>query len=498
MAAPVFSDNPQEWTTLEGLYINELPPPGTIKGVDQSTVAIVGATVRGPLDATEISSPSEFMHIFGGRDYTDGGALVNEVWRALLNKRFGKLVIARAAAAAASAALLTLDDGTDDIITITASSVGAWGNGVTAAVTDASNGVATSFNLVLSYRGKSVTYENLSVNGTDNNLTVTIGDNPANLVVVTKVAAGRPDNVTATALATGADGTIAGSDYTTALTKVKEYRGVSVVFCASLDATITGVFNTAANTAAAASSDRLFLVHTGDAADYVTDAVDVADAFTRTDRLVLVYNHPYTLDPVTGLNILTTPTEWLASVLSQTSANVHPGVAENDRYMAGVSRLSFPAFTRAEYKTLKAAGISTYEKDDGYHLVSAVTTSLVSGKEEITRRRMTDYLQISAGNRLKYYVKQLGRVATKRQIKAELSAFSKSVQDNEGSGVVLPIIAADDATYGPGFVIDDVSLNVAGNDPGLHIVLWRVRLIGHLLYIVLQTEIGTGLTISEV
>ena len=281
MPAPLFTTNPAEFTRLEGLYVYETTPPGFIRGVSLGTAAVFGRCVRGPVDTPlEITSESRFLEVFGGRDYGAGGTLIGHIWRDLLNKPFGKLIVCRAADADATTTSFTHETAADGagtaVLKIEASSPGAWSNGLVYwQVVDATDGNANHFNLMVKYLGKTTTYENLSIYSTDDNLLETLGDDEGNVVVLTKVAAGRPINsasVTETEFAAvrdsdgwvplglitgwtavaGSDGTIAAADYTgtnRALDQVKAYRGVGIVWCAEDDATITPSVNWSAATA---------------------------------------------------------------------------------------------------------------------------------------------------------------------------------------------------------------------------------------------------------
>lgn len=516
MPAPFFTTNQSEFSRLEGLYIYEQNPPGFIRGVSLGTVAVMGQCVRGPIDTPiEITSEARFLEIFGGRDYGSGGAIIGDVWRALLNKPFGRLIVCRAAAAAAVKASLTCETGVDGagtaVLRIDASSAGAWGNNIKARIDTATNGDANYFNLVLSYLGSTTTYENLNIStGVDNTLEV-LGDDEGNLVTLTKLASGRPANfstitevnweanddadnymnlgttLSAYAYVAGANGTLAASDYTgtdRALDKIKEYKGVGVVFCAEDESdTIVQSVNSAMITAAASASDRLFLIWTGDHTDSVSDVDTYADTLTRLDRVVLCENSPYTVDSETGTAIRTPPVEWMASILSQIDVDINPGEESTKAYTAGITSLTNESRTREDYITLKEAGVASLEKDEGFSFVSAVTMSLTSGKEQITRRRSADFLQLSAANRLKWYVKKKNTAANRRVMGNELLSFSNSLRDQ---GRVVEE-----------FSVTQDSVNTeAQRAQGIEYILWRVKLIDHMLHIVLKTEIGTGVVIE--
>lgn len=518
MPAPLFTSNPAEYVRLEGLYVTERNPPGFVQGVSLNTVGVFGQTTRGPVDTpVEITSEARFLEVFGGRDYGNGGTLINQVWRDMLNKPFGKMVVVRAAASAAAVASLNCEEGIDgsgtEVLKVSASSKGAWGNQVYVRVDNATNGNADYFNLMVKLNGATRKYEDLCIKtASDDNLAEVIGDDYGNWIVATKLADGRPatfSTITETdweskddsddymALGTtltlytsvaGTEGTIAASDYTSsnrALDQIKNYKGVSIVFSAESDGTIGPSVNTAMVTAAAAASDRVFLCWTCDHSDSVSDATTYFDGLSAgaNDRMIATFNSPYTLDTETGLLIQVPPTAWMASILSQTEVDDHPGSEDTKQFTAGISKLTYDSIAREDYVTLKEHGICALERDDGFVFVSGVVMGLVSGKTEITRRRSADKLQMSAAKRLKAYVKQRNTETNRRAMSGEIIDFSEDYKLKER-------IVED-------YVIDQESQNTdSSRAQGLEYILWRVKLISHMLHVVLLTEIGTGVTIE--
>lgn len=489
-----FTTNPSDFSKLEGLYISERDPPGFISGVDLSAVGILGVTVRGPTAVTEINSVSRFVEVFGGRDYGAGGTLINKIWKDLINKPFGKLYIKRVvdtSSAVAGSLQVSTAAGTA-CITITATSVGAWSlaanNGPTVAIATATDGDATHFNLTVSYLGKSTTYQNLDATSgnTDDDLETIIGDDDANIISVSIVNNGTPAITSATALTGGSDGTLASADYTAALTELTNAQGPRIIFCA--DAAIDQEdLNGQIVTDAALVSDRVYVTWSGTHGQSVsTEAASAAGHITtRSDRIIWCYNSPYTNDPDTGTQIQVSPAAWMASVLCQNDVDVHPGATQTTKQTAGIRKLTNASMARTDLITLREAGICTLESiPEGFVFRSGVTTSLTSGKTEITRRRSADFLQLSAANRLRTYVKKKNTVANRASMVAELTAFSRQLQVDER------IIEE--------FQIDQSSVNTAASRAqGIEKLLWRVRLIGHILHLVLETEISTGTIIES-
>ena len=515
MASDVFfSTNPADFPRLEGLYISERNPPGFIRGADLSRVGIGGVTVRGPAGPQTITSTARFLEVYGGRDRGAGGALVSEIWAALLNKPMGTIVVNRVIAVDAVKASLsaeTLLDGTGvAVLRIDAANAGAWGGDISVKVEDASDGNANHFNLLVKYLGGQSIYENLNINtATDDNLAEVVGDDLATLVTLTKLADGRPANFAAIteaawvaavdaddfmALGTvvaaytsvaGDDGTAVAADYNAVLSTLAVTEGVSIVMMAGASVDQNSLNATIVNEAAL-TSDRIFLTWAGVHGQSV--AVEVAnlttDITTRSDRIVWCYNSPYTLDPDTALKIQRPPHEFMAAILTNNDVDIHPGARSASDQLAGITHLTKQDLTRADLIALRDAGICQLEKLPGlFSFRSARTTDLTTGKEEITRRRSADFLQLSAADKLREFVKAKNTIEARAQIAGLLVGFSQSLRDQ--SRIV------------ENFAIDQESVNTdAQRAQGIEKVLWRVRLIGHILSLVLETEIGTGVVIE--
>ncbi len=489
-----FTSNPSEFGRLEGLYVSERTPPGFIRGVNLSVVGFAGKCVRGPLTPQTINSTARFLEVYGGRGYFAGDTLKGEVWKALLNKPFGPIVVRRVAAAAAALATATLSNAVPTaIVRVDASSVGAWANGaaggVKVSVEAASDGDANHFNLRAKWTGtgKEVVYKNINLNtATDDNTLTVLGDDIGNLITLTKLANGRPINIADVSLAGGSDGAVANGDYQSALNDLAVEPGVAIVLipeAGPTPATINGYLVTLAPTVA----DRLFL--TWSQVHGQTQATEVANVAaqitTRSDRIWWCYNSPYTNDSELGTEVQTAPHVWLASILSQIDVDVHPGAFETTKYLAGIKRLTNTALSRADLIALREAGITTLERFPGYfQFRSVVTTSLTAGLTEGTRRRMADFLLLSASDRLRFYVKMKNTDEVRAQMGGELVAFSKSLKDQ---GRVIE-----------DFSVDQESVNTAAQRArGEEHMLWNVNLIDHILGLVLEANIGTGVVIER-
>lgn len=519
MPEPLVTTNPADYTKLEGVYISPKDPPPFVKEVGFATTGIFATALRGPTDkAVIIRSPRELKNIYGLDRYDAGGTAINsELWKALLNKKFGELVIYRVAAAAAVKGSFTLEDTAAgagaEVCRIDASAKGLYGRDVYWKVEDATDADADHWNLRIKYKGEEFLYENIDTGsgtpGNDNTASI-IGTEDSRLIDLVKIADGRPVNsaasvdgadadgyvylgqvVAAFTSIPASDGTIAASDYTVAdgpLDTLADYKGVSHVFCGNEDGTITASVNAAMKVKAAASSDRLFLIHEGAlTGSPVTPANVITDVSSfRDGRLVYCHNSPYTLDTQLGTEVITSPVSWAACILANTDVDIHPGEEGTLQYLAGIIRIDQPAISRLNYEAMKAAGIMSLERDeDGNHqFVSGVVTILTAGKTEITYRRMRDFLQLSAAKFAKPFVKKRGTSGNQDQLEGGLDSWLYGLQQSER-------------------IVREYSIDMDGvNDldseaQGLKYIAMNVQLINHWLHIVFLTDIGTGTVIEQ-
>lgn len=492
MGAPFFSNNSSDWTALEGVYINNLVPPAAILGVNLNGVGIAGKTIKGPINTPVlVSSPQRFVDVFGSRDMGTGGAVLNDVWLTMLNKQFGpQTYVVRAAAAAAVLATKNTSDG---YMKIDASSKGVWGNSTSFQVANATDGNVNHFNLtVVDYAGKTTVYQNLDISTGVDNLSVKVGDDYANPVVLTKLLSGRPVNQGPTFLLSGADGTIADSDYTATDGPIDvgtNLQGIGVFLVANRS---SATLKTKIQTNAGTVSDRLFLICPDTAATSLATAVTEVASY-RSVRVVYCFNHPYTLDPIAALNIQVQPNDWMASILSQTNVSVNPASAtDTNTLLQGISKLTIPAMKRADYISAKNAGIAALESQStGFNFYSGCNTFLVdgTGRDQIDVTRETDFILLSLANALKPFVKQKASDARRAQMVSEMTGFLQSLQGT--------IIAEDSEDAGPGFLVDNSTLNTPiSRGQGIEQILLKVRLLNDMDYIVLTASIGTQVTIS--
>jgi len=282
------------------------------------------------------------------------------------------------------------------------------------------------------------------------------------------------------------EGTAVSADYISALDDLSFFDGIAAVIVAgsSVD---QNALNGQVAINAALVSDRAFLTWSGThGQSRATEITNAGTDFpTRLDRVDWCFNSFWVRDPKTGLLIQRGAHELMASIYSQTEVDTHVGSIAALSMAAGVNKVTNTTLNRADLKLLKAAGSCTLEKvKKGFLFRSGVTMSLASGKKEIAQRRMRDFLQISASEELVDFVKSKGTSTNRILLGAMLISFTQNLQDDER------IVEA--------FEVIQTGINTAASRAkGIEKVLWRVKTLGHWLSLVIETEIGVGVTITE-
>lgn len=520
MPAPRFVSN--DLFGAPGVYVRELRPTAPVRGQLRNTVGIVGQCVRGPVNVPiECTSYGRFLAVFGGRDYGAGGAVIGKVWEALQNKPIGKFVVVRAAAAAAAVASFDWETAAGGagtaVLRIAATSPGLWGNDVSFKVTAATDGDANKFNLTIRYLGTFTTYENLNIFGSNDNLALVVGTDEANLVVLTKLAAGRPVNTAAgvdgadtegyvnlgetvsgfTSVA-GTEGSIADTDYTgagKAMEILANQKAIGIRY-------VAGRSNAAVKAKllalAQAANEGLWLF-CPDSSSVTVSTWNTELATMRDDRAVGVYNHPKTRDPDTGEVVTVEPHAWLAGVLSQTEPDVHPGVVDNAPYLAGIVGLTHESLALGDYDALDAAGSTVLERttDEAGNTIFAfangVTTDLAANNRQLDGRRQKDFLisgiiQRARGDQFRPNTRKR-RLARQADISAWLTELAKAERFVRSDAGGKPLF-----TY-----TNDESVNPAGDvDSGIQRDLVRIKLIPMNLVLSLQIEAGTNVDVRVI
>lgn len=504
-----------------GVYIRERQPSPITRGINRNKIGLAGTAIRGPANvAVEVASPRRFAEVFGGRDQGGGGAIASELWKALLGKPFGPLTVVRVVPAAAATASFNVESaaggGGTEIAKIAATSPGTWGNNVGWKVSAATDGNANHWNLTLRYLNTYVTYQNLDTSTGQDNTAIVLGSDYANLVVITKLANGRPANSAAstdgadadgytllgqtvggyTAVA-GTDGTLADTDYT-GTGKAMEILNARVDLAACA---VAGRSNSTIKTKAYALAPTcrgLWLIGPDSSSvTYSTFGTEVANY--RHGRVIPCFNAPSYTDPTTDELVVGEPHIAMASMLSQIEEDSHPGAAANAVHNAGIRGLAFENLIAADYDAIDALGISYLERDIGpagqvqFTWGNAVTASLAENDRQLTGRRAKDFLIAGIAQRLKADVFEPNTRSRRESTRSSVLSWL------QGLAIEERFIATDESSKQPLVTVENgVEVNSSEDRRvGNQRTQVRAQLIPHQLRVGLDIEVGTDVTITE-
>lgn len=477
------SNDPTVFDDVDGIVIDESAPPPSIQGAKTNVVLMFGQFERGPSTIESIGSVGELYEAYGNNNAFTG-------MTALRNKKFGTLKLCRVVASDAVKGTKTFPNATPaSAITFTAKFKGAYGNGIKVTIAAGSS------------TGKKYTIQDTNANAVlpieiyDNVLIANIVDEAtfadSKLVDVTVVLdTSEPANASATALTSGSDGTVADSDYQTAIALAEVEAVANLVFIDSYNATRNGYLKAHA----AATQDKMVIVCGAESDSVATAISDVASYRDTAGRIIYAYNHVKT--SIDGADVYQAPAFFLASIISQIGPHVDPAFAKNVAFTYGVTGLK-KALTRQNYIDLMAAGICAFEYDAdlGYKVKSGIVTQIVdSSKVTIVRRRMADYLTYSAAKFLKNYQNAVNSVANRTAVKAAILSFV-----GEHERAPLSMLPSDnDVKSGKAKIVDTESLNTDDSiGAGKFIVLWKQRLFSSMRFIVVKAEIGETVVVTE-
>lgn len=178
---------------------------------------------------------------------------------------------------------------------------------------------------------------------------------------------------------------------------------------------------------------------------------------------------------------------YYASVLSLLAPERNPGQAAEPIPTAlssvlGIQR-GVASLTMSDYITLKARGVSAIRIDRtvGPIIQSGVTSSLLTGRTDIKRRRMADYIQDSLVQLLMPFSKLPLSDSNKDSMTNEVEAFLGELR----SATVPSNQRIND------YVVDDKNGNTdAAIAQGIYTIIVKVQLTPTADFIVLQTAIG--------
>jgi hypothetical protein len=473
------TNNPLEFDEVDGIVIDEKAPSPQVQGVGTGVAILVGQFQRGLQALESISSLADFQEKFGKSSFSGNVQLKN--------KKFASgMKIIRVIASDAAAAQILADDGAaTDLLQFDAKSKGAYGNSLSVEIVA---GTVSGVKITVSDDNADAVLQSEEYD----NYLIADGVAPfagSSLVDVVLLASSAEPAVAAkTALAAGSDGTVADTDYEDALVLAEAEWSGNILFLDSYNATRNAYLKIHAGL----TQDKMCIL-AGPEAETVSEAVTAVGTLRDTDgRLVYAYNWVQTL--VEGVATMTSPASWYASILSQTAPHIDPAFTENSKYLFGALSLK-NGLTRADYKALMEAGISSFEFDPdvGFKVKSGVVTQILSSsKLTVLRRRMADYLTVSIAVYLKNYQNAVNSEDNRVAVKGAILNFI-------GGQEALGILPKDSEVNGGGAkLVDIATLNTDSEiAAGKFYIQYKQRIYSSMRFIVLRAEIGESVVVTE-
>jgi hypothetical protein len=451
------TNNPLEYDEVDGIVIDETAPPANVQGVGSGLAILVGQFQRGKADLTRLAGIQDFHSKYGKSDSYLGNIQ-------LKNKKFSALNVVRVVASDAVKASKTL--------------VGASG---TIEIEDTNAGMSEFFPKEIHASPEDVVANSKLVDAQ-----IVAGD-----LVVTAKHEGSYGNllkINSVALENGSDGVASDSDYEAAIAKCEAQGAGNILFLDEYNQTR----NTMLKSHAGLTQDKIVICSELEEDTTADNIADVALLRDTDGRIVYASNWVSTL--VGGVEKMTSPASWVASILSQSSPHIDPADVDNGKFLFGAIKLK-KSLTREDFKQLMSAGVMAFENDTdmGIKVRSGIVTQILnSEKLTVTRRRMTDYYTNSIGKFLKNYQNKVNSKSNRIACKSAIETFDKGLE-------LLGILPSDSEVIGgKAKLIDIDTLNTNESiASGKFFILIKRRLFSSMRFIVLKAEIGQSVVVTE-
>lgn len=479
------SSNPLDWGALDGIYIDDTSPPPSVTGVPANTAILVGQFERGAPGLQSVGSTGQLYQLYGNNLAQSGNI-------SLQNKKFGTLKVVRAIASDAANASKAFNHSSTPIITFSAIWKGSYGNNLSVTI-DAGSDEGSKYTIHDGNTGAvwpDEVYDNVVISDI-------ASSNPfaqSNLITASVTStSNEPSVAAATPLVSGSDGSIADTDYQSAIQGQTQQAGSgNILFLDSYNVTRNGYLKQSM----ADTTDKM-VVLAGAAGDSVATAVTSVANYRDVDGR-LIYAFPYVYTTINGVSTKVNAASFYASLLSQIAPNIDPAYAANSQYLAGIDSLEL-TLQRSDYISLLSAGISAFEVDSdiGIKIKSGVVTQIAdSSKIMVFRRRMADYIIQSLAKFLKNYQNAPNSLENATAVNAAMVSFNKLLEGPAGQQGLVP--KDSEVSTGKASLIDTKSLNTDDSiAAGYFKILYKRRIYSSMRFIVLQTEIGESVVVTE-
>ena len=306
-----------------------------------------------------------------------------------------------AAGVAATKALLAPSSAAG--VTFTAVSKGVWGNSLGFAVTNNT----TNFDVTITYSGTTIFsgtgYESLSALVTAVNADTTAANYVTCALTASAVSTALLATAASSAPSNGADGTVAKSDFITAISLFTEELGAGAVAApgiatGSSDAALYDALRTHA-----AANNRVALAGFA-STNTLAQARSASTGYTgTTSHEFMAFYHPWVYIPQGSATVELPPEAYVAAVRARTHNSTGPwkayaGVASEARFVTGITL----AVSRADADLMDASYVNPLRLVNGRVRIYGARShsSVVAQWRFITAREVINYISVQANNRL--------------------------------------------------------------------------------------------------
>ena len=422
-----------------GVYVQEtLNPVAPIVGASSTSVgAFIGSNPRGPLTPTLVNSWSEYLNYYGSWSTNNTLALAVFLYFANGGNRAYVQRVVKGSTVAATRTFLDTEGTPANTLTLTAVNPGTWGNAIAVTIVE-SPGATDYFDLTVFYGGTSASnkvesFPNLSMTATDARYAISVINSQSAYLVATDAgsagtgAARNPAPISATALASGADGTTPAAQYIANGTSAFDTINSSLVLNAPgvTDATSVNLLLAYA----VARNDVFVVIDPID--DTVTNQIDLAATYTPTSYGAAYYP-PITINDPTN----TTPGTVIAAanpggaivgkyVATDKSRGVFKAPAGLSVRLAGA--VSVPSLTNTNLDNLNsaAAPVNAIRFVSGSGIVVMGARTLESGYASmyVPVRRSLIYLEKALVDLTQFAIFEPNDTVLYRRLTATVTAF---------------------------------------------------------------------------
>jgi len=306
-----------------------------------------------------------------------------------------------AAGVAATKALLAPSSAAG--VTFTAVSKGVWGNSLGFAVTNNT----TDFDVTITYSGTTIFsgtgYGSLSALVTAVNADTTAANYVTCALTASAVSTALLSTAASSAPSNGADGTVAKSDFITAISLFTEELGAGAVAAPGI---ATGSSDSALYDALrthAAANNRVALAGFA-STNTLAQARSASTGYTgTTSHEFMAFYHPWVYIPQGSATVELPPEAYVAAVRARTHNSTGPwkayaGVASEARFVSGLTQ----AVSRADADLMDASYVNPLRLVNGRVRIYGARShsSVVAQWRFITAREVINYISVQANNRL--------------------------------------------------------------------------------------------------